>query len=52
MVLKWAYMRVKLPDELVGRVEKLAEKNGYNGVTDFVREATRLRADELEQLDG
>lgn len=45
-------MRVKLPDDLVSRLEPLADEYGYNGVTDFVREASRLRADELENRNG
>lgn len=45
-------MRVKLPTELVDRVENIADEKGYNGVTDFVRESVRLRADELEDKDG
>jgi len=48
MGVKCSHMRVKIPDELASRIEEVAEDKGYNGVTDFVREASRLRADELE----
>lgn len=52
----WVYygmnVRVQIPDQLAERVERLADQKGYNGVTDFVRESVRLRADELENKNN
>lgn len=44
-------MRVKLPDRLAERVEEIAEQKGYNGVTDFTREAVRIRIEEVDDGD-
>lgn len=44
-------MRVKLPDDLTKRVEDVIDGKGYNGVTDFTREAVRLRLEEVVDND-
>ena len=41
-------VRVQIPDELAERVQNAADSMGYNGVSDFSREAIRLRLEDIE----
>ena len=47
------YQGISLPLELVTRIEMLIADNalGYNSRTDFIKEAVRMRLDELELKD-
>ena len=48
-----AYRSVNLPTELYKRVKGLVEERkelGYRSVTEFVAEAVRMRAEEIEML--
>ena len=44
------YRTVSLPEDLINRVEELIQKVGtYSTITEFVREAVRLRVETLEK---
>jgi Arc/MetJ-type ribon-helix-helix transcriptional regulator len=44
------YRSTALPEDLVQRIDKVVESNiGYISIIDFVKEAIRMRLDEVEQ---
>lgn len=43
-------MHLEIPDELASDVEDVYEEAGYASRTDFIRDATRRRIDELREL--
>lgn len=42
------YSTVKLPNNLIARIDKVLEKNGYTSRADFVKESCRRRLEEIE----
>ena len=43
-------MHLEIPTPLEQKVEQIYEKAGYTSKTDFVRDATRRRIEELDNL--